>query len=100
MLAAILLRFRTARQPEAGKAWHLNPQRATRLAVFNRLRLKPAALASLEIRGNHIAANRYRARAELIRDTAADTAGPAVRQHFCKLPKNTNGSPRPSRPAR
>ena len=39
----------------------------------------------LEIRGNHVAANRYRARAELIRDTAADTAGPAVRQQLLQI---------------
>ena len=37
------------------------------------------------MRGNHIAAERYRARAELIRNTATDKAGPGVRQQVLQI---------------
>jgi hypothetical protein len=39
----------------------------------------------LAIPANHVAANRYRDRAELIRGTAGDTAGPAVRQQLLQI---------------
>jgi hypothetical protein len=38
-----------------------------------------------EIRGDHFAANRYRARAQLIRGTAAEKAGPTVRRQLLQI---------------
>ena len=38
-----------------------------------------------EIRGNQFAANRYRARAQLIRGTAAEKAGPAVQPELLQI---------------
>jgi hypothetical protein len=39
----------------------------------------------LEMRGHHFAANRYRARAQLIRGTAAETAGTAVQHQLLQI---------------
>jgi hypothetical protein len=39
----------------------------------------------LEMRGDHLAANRYRARAELIRNTVPEKAGSGVRQQLLQI---------------
>ena len=71
--------------PEAGRGCHLQPVPATVSLSLSRFRLKHGCMDRLEMRGDHLAANRYRARAQLIRGTAAETAGASVRHQLLQI---------------